>query len=146
MVGAGLSGQTALTPGGRAQCNRSGRPGPAGGRIYTMDQIPGHPEAGGNIMAGSMAGLSIVLSNWEWPCVLLRPPGIGLGVGQQQLATEWATSSANQLPDDWRALPPSRLLGRLNRQPLLATRNWLAPALVDTDKSAAQALLHRLPQ
>ena len=114
-----------------------------GGRIHTLDNIPGHPEAGGNILAGSY-GRAIHRAH-QLGVALRKPPATlasdFLVGGQRILAADWPQSSANQLPDGWRDTPPSRLLGRLNMDnPLLKTRDWLAPSLVNNDQSAAEGL------
>ena len=114
-----------------------------GGRLWTLDHVPGKPEGGGNVI-GSHYGRVIHRAH-ELKVPLRTPPralpnDYQIG-GQRILRSDWATSDANPLPDDWRKIHPERLLAKLNDDnPLLKTRAWHHADLMARDQPAEVAL------
>jgi len=114
-----------------------------GGRLWTLDHVPGAPEAGGNVI-GSNYGR--VIHGAHVLDVPLRAPARTLPndylIGDHRiLRRHWATAAANPLPDGWRSIPPERLLARLNENnPLLATRAWHRADLMAQDQPAEEGL------
>ena len=114
-----------------------------GGRLWTLDQLPGSPEGGGNVMGSNYGRILKMAHDLEVP---LRSPPPTLPsdyfIGAQRIPRDdWASSAANPLPDAWRNIPPNRLMGKLNASnPLLQTRAWHDPALMATDQSALSGL------
>jgi len=116
-----------------------------GGRVYTLDHLEGHPEAGGNIFGG---GYGRVIHRAHQLKVRLRTPPATLPadfcIGDERIsAAEWPEAMANKLPEGWHQLTPNRLLGKLNdSNPLLETRAWRKPSLVIEDVAARRGLAH----
>ena len=114
-----------------------------GGRLWTLDHVPGSPEGGGNVIG---ANYGRVIHTAHTLNVPLRTPPRALpsdyAIGGQRIhRQDWATSSYNPLPDGWRSTPPGRLVGKLNDDnPLLKTRAWHDPALMATDQPADEGL------
>jgi monoamine oxidase len=114
-----------------------------GGRIWTLDALPGSPEGGGNVMGANYGRVLKAAHDLEVP---LRSPPRTLPSdyfvdGQRIARDDWASAEANPLPDAWRSIPPSRLMGKLNASnPLLQTRAWHDPALMASDTSALSGL------
>ena len=101
-----------------------------GGRIWTLDALPGSPEGGGNVMGANYGRVLKAAHDLQVP---LRSPPRTLPSdyfvdGQRIARDDWASAEANPLPDAWRSIPPSRLMGKLNASnPLLQTRAWHDP-------------------
>ena len=114
-----------------------------GGRIWTLDALPGSPEGGGNVMGANYGRVLKAAHDLQVP---LRSPPRTLPSdyfvdGQRIARDDWASAEANPLPDAWRSIPPSRLMGKLNASnPLLQTRAWHDPALMASDTSALSGL------
>jgi monoamine oxidase len=114
-----------------------------GGRLWTLDHVPGSPEGGGNVIGANYGRVIHTANTLNVP---LRTPPRTLpsdyDIGGQRIHREdWATSSYNPLPDGWRATPPGRLVGKLNDDnPLLKTRAWHDPGLMATDQPADRGL------
>ena len=114
-----------------------------GGRLWTLDHVPGSPEGGGNVIG---ANYGRVIDTAHTLAVPLRTPPRSLPSdyainGQRIARKDWATSAHNPLPDGWQAIPPGRLAGKLNEHnPLLSTRAWHDPALMAADQPADEGL------
>ena len=114
-----------------------------GGRLWTLDHVPGSPEGGGNVIGANYGRVIHIAHSLNVP---LRTPPRALpsdyDIGGQRIhRQDWATSSYNPLPDGWRATPPGRLVGKLNDDnPLLKTRAWHDPALMAADQPADEGL------
>ena len=114
-----------------------------GGRLWTLDHMPGSPEGGGNIMGANYGRVFHMAHELNVP---LRTPARTLPadyfIGDQRIARRCgATSAAVALPETWPALPPDRLLGKLNiTNPLLGIRAWHDRALMAGDQSAVKGL------
>ena len=114
-----------------------------GGRLWTLDHVPGSPEGGGNVIGANYGRVVHTANTLNVP---LRTPPRALpsdyAIGGQRIhRQDWATSSYNPLPDGWRATPPGRLVGKLNEDnPLLKTRAWHDPALMAADQPADEGL------
>ena len=114
-----------------------------GGRLWTLDHLPGSPEGGGNVMGSNYGRIFKMAHDLKVP---LRSPPRTLPsdyfVGATRIPRDdWASAAANPLPNGWRNVPPNRLIGKLNgSNPLLKTRAWHDPGLMATDQSALSGL------
>lgn len=121
-----------------------------GGRLHTLDDLPGRPDAGGIQIGGSYRRLHGVA---DMLGVELQT-GSGAGAGRVQIpgnlyhvngtsvpSAQWAKSPANQLPEAKRAVEPASLarsyFGRLPQ--LEHPADWLSAAKAD-DVSVLQML------
>ncbi|MGY6636858.1 MAG: flavin monoamine oxidase family protein [Erythrobacter sp.] len=122
-----------------------------GGRLHTLDDLPGKPEAGGiqigqsyRILRGIAARVGVALD---------EDAGAGVGAvgssaallhinGQTLRGEDWPTSSANQLVGAERAVPPFALAGFYGRAlPVLDTpASWLDAPASGQDISYDEAL------
>lgn len=111
-----------------------------GGRVWSLDSVPGSPEAGANIIgpnygrtirAARQHGLELVATT--------RGPAPGLIIdGQMVDRSAWPTSSLNTLPQPWRDVTPDRLAGALmGDNPLQTSTQWLEQSMSEQDVSAA---------
>jgi monoamine oxidase len=125
-----------------------------GGRIHTLDELPGKPETGGTQIGAAYArtvaatqrlGLALE-TNARSP--LLRDERMVLHVhGRRTTLAEWAMAADNPFAgsaDAVRALPPDRALGRLiGPTPLKTVSAWRDPAHAALDAPADAALRER---
>lgn len=117
-----------------------------GGRVHTLDALPGHPEGGANVIGPNYGR---VIDAARRGAVQLRVPprdgatGFVIG-GERVLPDDWADSPHNPLSGPLRNLPPSRLLGAaLRDNPLEASTDWYNPGYRDYDVPAAAYLAER---
>lgn len=114
-----------------------------GGRLWTLDHLPGSPEGGGNVMGAQYGRVVHMAHHLD---IALRTPPRTLPsdycIGDQRISRDsWASAAANPLPEAWRSIPPQRLMGKLNEtNPLLKTRAWHDPDLMASDQSAKVGL------
>jgi monoamine oxidase len=103
-----------------------------GGRLYTLDGVPGRPEAGGNQLAPAYARtvamadqLGVALER-SATSPLLKPERMVYDIGGRRVpAGDWAGSVLNPLPSPVRALAPDRALLRLGgASPLSQLGDW----------------------
>ena len=117
-----------------------------GGRVWSLDDIPGHPEAGGNVI-GPNYGRVLDVAAAE--SLALRSPlsirGMDYCIDHQRLAAgAWEAAAANPLPEALRGIAPSRLAAALLRpNPLQAAADWRSPAMADFDRPVQQLLSER---
>lgn len=147
IIGAGLSGLHAATlleaQGARVIVIEGDRR--IGGRMHTLDDLPGAPEAGG-VQIGS--GYKRVIELTTRHRIPLEPaPAIERNalyhVGGQSVAmADWAKSAANRLADGERAVPPAALGPFYGaRLPALASPEaWMEPEAARLDIPYATAL------
>lgn len=116
-----------------------------GGRVMTLDDVPGRPEGGGPVIADSYKRLLRIAS------AVGADMGPGPGFerqtllhinGQSVTGEEWPTSAANKLAPPLRQFPPSILLGSLTapNNPLGGWEDWINPANASLDVSLADFL------
>lgn len=121
-----------------------------GGRMFTMDRVPGRPEAGGNSIMGGYgrarqlcAELGIELRNVA-PRQRLNRPLIAMR-DQVIDRDDWATSALNMLPEEHRHKWPPSIIWEMVAQhnPLKVTEDWYEPTNRAIDISV-QAFLEDL--
>lgn len=117
-----------------------------GGRVYTLDQLPNHPEAGGATIAPTYGRVIETIRRYG---VELNPPMTrggggarapwGLMLDGQAVDREtWSTSPLNTLPDPLRSFTPDQLSGALLRDnPFNTSDAWQQPDMQAYDTSAA---------
>ncbi|MFK7828780.1 MAG: flavin monoamine oxidase family protein [Congregibacter sp.] len=114
-----------------------------GGRVFTLDQVPGHPEAGANVLAPNYGR---VISAAREHGVALRVPSrsgsTGFAIkGQRISADAWPDSPHNPLRGPMRSRNPSQLMGAaLRNNPLSASIDWFNPRYIDSDVAVDQYL------
>ena len=146
VIGAGLSGlETALTleENGYKVLVLEGRRR-VGGRLYTLFDLPGHPEAGGNtfanaygrtLAAGQRYGVEVVNVA---PRAFANRTGQALFIGGEHVSlTDWANHPRNPFTGDLRKLPPWGWADALFKQhmPFKDLENWHDAAHAQHDVS-----------
>ena len=89
-----------------------------GGRVYTLDDLPGHPEAGATQAGTNYQALNQIIAELGITTENPRPgaPGMTLLVNGRFSAPEnWPASAGNLLPDALKDTPPYGLLPKLLR-------------------------------
>jgi monoamine oxidase len=122
-----------------------------GGRIRTLDHLPGRPETGGTQIAAAYRETHRVATrlglglepNATTP--LLSDARLTLRVRNQTLSlAAWETARVNPLPPDLRKLTPERAMGRLlGPNPLRSAAMWRDPSQHVHDTPLDRALLAR---
>ena len=122
-----------------------------GGRLRTLDNVAGHPEAGGNQIGLAYAR---TVDTARRLGVELLPMGrsplfqddrlVYFIDGKRMSSREWAASPSNPFPPALRAGPPDRALGRLlGSSPLKSIDAWRDPANFFYDVPALNELRAR---
>ncbi|NVK56263.1 MAG: FAD-dependent oxidoreductase [Alteromonadaceae bacterium] len=148
VIGAGLSGLYAaqlLEQVGLSVKVLEGRDR-IGGRLHTLNDVPGAPEAGGQtigpnygrmIYVAQKAGVSLHNVNFRLGNEPVRQL-IHAG-GERILPAEWATSPYNPFPQAYKTTLPDRLLNQvIGSPPLVAGNAWLKPEFAELDYPVAR--------
>jgi monoamine oxidase len=119
-----------------------------GGRIHTLDDVPGTPETGGTqigmaykriVATANRLALKLV-PNGRSP-LLADEAMVYVIKGQRMSRAEWMRSPANPFADAARGMAPDRMLGRLiGASPLVSVSAWRDPVNAAHDISAAEHL------
>ncbi|KJH69460.1 flavin monoamine oxidase family protein [Aliterella atlantica] len=116
-----------------------------GGRVYTLDNLPGKPEAGGQGFSERYQRLLALAASLQVPTTQASPPGRDSLLyvrSQPVVSSDWATSTANKLAETERnTLPPRLLTSYLSPDnPLPDETAWLKAEYADLDISLEQYL------
>lgn len=119
-----------------------------GGRMVTLDHLPGAPEAGGEQVGQGYARVRAEASALKLAFEDFAPARFGeqLGVdGQLISATDWPASSQNRLPEPFRGISPHQLFFALvaKHNPLPDVYAWREARWQDHDV-AAEAFVRQL--
>ncbi|HKL63461.1 MAG TPA: NAD(P)/FAD-dependent oxidoreductase [Woeseiaceae bacterium] len=110
-----------------------------GGRVRTLDELPGAPEAGANIF-GPNYGRAVGAARELGVPLTASPRDAETGLildGRIVDRAGWPDSPLNTLPPALREITPDRLAGALLRgNPLQTSTHWRAPAAQQWDVSA----------
>ena len=117
-----------------------------GGRVLTLDDVQGRPEAGGNLIGPNYGRILAVAAQTD---VAMRPatavetlPTGYLIDGHHETGQSWPNSIANPLPDALKAVTPDRLGALLLRaHPIRNASDWCNGALAHLDVSAHEHFL-----
>lgn len=109
-----------------------------GGRVYTLDDLPGRPEAGGTQIGTNYRSLNQVVAELNLNTENPRPgaPGMTLLVNGRLSALEnWSASPGNLLPENLKDTPPYGLLPKLLRNGsfLAGPLDWWKPEFAALD-------------
>lgn len=148
VVGAGLSGLYAallLEEAGFQTTVIEGRDR-VGGRVQTLDDLPGRPEAGGQVLSDRYSRLLRLADRYSVP-LEPQPPRSSEVLfhinGQSVLPGEWASSQANCLANlEKQILPPALMTHYLRSQnPLKTSTDWTASEYRNLDISLKDFLV-----
>ena len=100
-----------------------------GGRVYTLDDLPGRPEAGGTQIGTNYRALNQIITELGITTENPRPGAPGMAVlvnGHLDTLENWPASAGNLLPDALKDTAPYRLLPGLlrNGRFLSAPLDW----------------------
>lgn len=103
-----------------------------GGRVYTVDEVPGHPDAGGPVVGASYERLMKIaraLGAPVEPLKYMETQELEHVNGQSVLAQDWPNSPANRLEGAERQILPGLLLGYYagRNLPLEDGQAWISP-------------------
>jgi monoamine oxidase len=109
-----------------------------GGRVWTMDDVPGKPDAGGPVLAASyerLLKIAKALGAPVQPMKNFETSELEYVNGQNVIAADWASSPANRLQGAERQILPGLLLGYYTGQNLTLEDGyaWTAPKHADLD-------------
>lgn len=150
VIGAGLSGLNAAlaaeAQGARVLVLEAQQR--IGGRMFTLDSVPGRPEAGANTFADgygatlSAAATAGVEMQDITPMLQRSPPGLLMINGQDISRADWPNHPDNPLPAAFRQYFPYEAgLRAVSDHPMVANpEGWLDPADPTPDASVAQWL------
>ena len=142
IIGAGLSGLKAaldLQDSGVSVQVIEGRDR-VGGRVYTLKNLPGKPEAGGNTFGGGYGRIfdmcdRMKLTTRDYiPRSKLNVTGLYLQ-GKHIAVKDWAASPLNIMPDKYKKAPPFAIPDMLyhEHQVLKNPDDWYDPAFFKHD-------------
>lgn len=111
-----------------------------GGRVLTLKDLPGKPEAGGNTFGGGYGRIydmcdRFKLQTWDLiPRARLSTTGLYLQ-GKHVAIKDWPSSPLNILPEKWKKSPPFGIAEALyaQTQPLKNPDDWYDPAFAKYD-------------
>ena len=137
VIGAGLSGLNAallLEEQGLDVVILEGR-NRVGGRVVTLDDLPGQAEAGGNIIAGGYARMRDIAARFDVELFDYVPRMLldfkrTLVLGDTIISSEdWQASPRNPFPDGLKATMPWEYVPSLvtNNNPLESPEDWFDP-------------------
>ncbi|MGJ3232086.1 MAG: flavin monoamine oxidase family protein [Oceanicaulis sp.] len=119
-----------------------------GGRMITLDHLPGAPEAGGQQVGAGYARIRARAGESGIGFEDFPPSRFGdvFSVrGELIRAQDWAGSEANRLPEPWRAMTPNTLLFMLaaRNNPFRDIYAWRDPQAAEHDVSARRWLMEQ---
>jgi monoamine oxidase len=154
VLGAGLAGLNAarlLESEGASVLVLEGRDR-VGGRVFTLDDLPGYPEGGGNGIGGGYARILDTARQLEVPLVPVRQrtesakstTAIYLR-GRRILAGDWPTSDLNPFPEALRGTMPwdYQWVAFARGNPLTSPEDWLKREFAANDVSVFDYLRSR---
>lgn len=116
-----------------------------GGRVVTMDEVPGRPEGGGPVIATSYKRLVRIARAVDaelGPGASFEPQTLLHVNGETVTGETWESSPANRLPPAERRFLPSMLLGAktIANNPLTDNSDWIDARHANIDISLADYL------
>lgn len=117
-----------------------------GGRMKTLDHLPGQPEAGGQTLSSMYARALSEASTLGLKTFVRKAiiPGNTIAIGGNVLTQEaWAASPANPMQGRYRAMSPGRLYGSIldSLNPIPSLQDWPNPDFTRLDTQSIAALM-----